>query len=42
MSGGEIRGEKKISVWSKKYVEKLKKKPNFYVKDGKVKCIFLF
>jgi hypothetical protein len=26
MSEGEIKGEKKASVWSKKYVEKFKKK----------------
>jgi hypothetical protein len=33
MSGGEIKGEKKVSVWSKKYVEKLKKKNLIFMQE---------
>jgi len=40
-SGGKKRGEKKISVWSMNYVEKLKKQSHFYTRKGEIKYAFL-
>jgi hypothetical protein len=39
-SGGEIRGVKKVRKCDENYVEKLKKQPNFYAREVKVRTVF--
>jgi hypothetical protein len=39
MSGGKTRGVKKVRKGDENCVEKLKKQPNFYAREGEVKSI---
>jgi hypothetical protein len=39
-SGDKIQGVKKISVSNDHCVEKLRKPPSFYARDGKIKYMF--
>jgi hypothetical protein len=39
-SGGKTRGVKKVREGDENYVEKLKKQPNFYAREGEVKSVF--
>ena len=39
-SGGKTRGVKKVRKGDENYVEKLKKQPNFYAREGEVRSEF--
>jgi hypothetical protein len=39
-SRGKIKGVKKVSIYNDKFIEKPKKQPIFYVRNGEIKYVF--